>query len=316
MSTTVNTAASLGSGRQLDDELLLDVDEDVGGWEKGLKQNVCPSWKWKTYPFFSGILTGLRIGSPLVTSAHVTGGHPIEPEVATDLKILLLGSGTKLYPEGWVGQAFTFSPEAGLRFGLVQKRGGPCGVLAVVQAFILKNILFQGHQNIGNNTSAALQPSQGQKEKALTSSLTHILFQVRAEKTFWHSCCGQHAEKSPSRCTLTTIYVFPIFIKAAGTEGGGGHNIVIAMPGSKSHFHGLVGQFKSDGLTETFNLRRFESAKLAQDFISAHVHFFMADGNSALISVLCSVMLTRGLSKIRSKAIRDGGLFSSRLFSS
>jgi hypothetical protein len=31
MSTTVYTAASLGSGRQLDDELLLDVDEDVGG---------------------------------------------------------------------------------------------------------------------------------------------------------------------------------------------------------------------------------------------------------------------------------------------
>ena len=33
-------------------------------------------------------------------------------------------------------KAFTFQDD--ISFGLVQKRGGPCGVLAVVQAFILK----------------------------------------------------------------------------------------------------------------------------------------------------------------------------------
>ena len=37
-------------------------------------------------------------------------------------------------------KAFTFQDD--ISFGLVQKRGGPCGVLAVVQAFILKYLLF------------------------------------------------------------------------------------------------------------------------------------------------------------------------------
>ena len=42
-------------------------------------------------------------------------------------------------------KAFTFQDD--ISFGLVQKRGGPCGVLAVVQAFILKYLLFTKSPN-------------------------------------------------------------------------------------------------------------------------------------------------------------------------
>ena len=84
-----------------------------------------------------------------------------------------------MYPEGWLHQAFTFrrsTAAAELSFGLVQKKGGPCGVLAVVQAFILKFWLFQTqtHQLSPLN----LQLSQQQQEKALVSALTYILTQV------------------------------------------------------------------------------------------------------------------------------------------
>ena len=86
-----------------------------------------------------------------------------------------------MYPEGWLHQAFTFrrstaAAAAELSFGLVQKKGGPCGVLAVVQAFILKFWLFQTqtHQLSPLN----LQLSQQQQEKALVSALTYILTQV------------------------------------------------------------------------------------------------------------------------------------------
>ena len=81
-----------------------------------------------------------------------------------------------MYPEGWLQQAFNFrQPHTRLSFGLVQKKGGPCGVLAVVQAFILKFVLFQSPSS--NNTH--LQLSQQQQEKALIGALTHILCQVK-----------------------------------------------------------------------------------------------------------------------------------------
>ena len=42
------------------------------------------------------------------------------------------------YSSGWKKQAFVFEKSEGLRFGLVQQNGGPCGVLAAVQAHIIK----------------------------------------------------------------------------------------------------------------------------------------------------------------------------------
>lgn len=42
--------------------------------------------------------------------------------------------------ERWEKAVFEFSKDT--RFGLVQVQGGPCGILAAVQALILKNVLF------------------------------------------------------------------------------------------------------------------------------------------------------------------------------
>ena len=102
-------------------------------------------------------MSSLWIGSAgssrrLTSPAAQMGGKPIEVEEAVALKTLLLGNATKVYPDGWLGQAFTFNNTHGLAFGLIQKRGGPCGVLAVVQAFILKNLLYSaadGNSSIG-----------------------------------------------------------------------------------------------------------------------------------------------------------------------
>ena len=73
-----------------------------------------------------------------------------------------------------------------LQFGLVQNKGGPCGILAVIQAFILKNLLFSressGKLNSEAGSSAALpailKPSRGERERALVETLTQILLNV------------------------------------------------------------------------------------------------------------------------------------------
>merc|ERR1719225_2342229 len=104
-------------------------------------------------------------------------GKFIEMEEAKALKTLILGNARKLYPDGWIGQAFSFQDDIG--FGLVQKRGGPCGVLAVVQAFILKYLLFSSpNASTDDNIDRLRHSSIEQREQALIQTLTHILLQA------------------------------------------------------------------------------------------------------------------------------------------
>jgi len=56
------------------------------------------------------------------------------------MKKLLFQSGTgNNFHDSWV-QGFYFDPK--MKYGLVQDEGGPCGIIATVNAFILKHLLF------------------------------------------------------------------------------------------------------------------------------------------------------------------------------
>ena len=87
-------------------------------------------------------------------------------------------------------------------------------------------------------------------------------------------------------------------------QASDGEDITVAFPTLKANFYGTVGQYKADGVTETLNLKKFKSTKAVQEFVNENVRLFMVDGSSTLISFLYSVMLTRGLSKIKSKYIK------------
>ena len=71
-----------------------------------------------------------------------TKGDPITLELAIELKQLLFGNANRDFPAGWKSQALEFNDRDSLKFGLVQHRGGPCGVLAAVQAFVIKYLAF------------------------------------------------------------------------------------------------------------------------------------------------------------------------------
>lgn len=67
---------------------------------------------------------------------------PIDLKTAIALKNIVLGSSHQRYNEEWLLQAFTFCDMPDLKYGIVQKKGGPCGVLAAVQACLMQEILF------------------------------------------------------------------------------------------------------------------------------------------------------------------------------
>ncbi|CAJ0965565.1 unnamed protein product, partial [Ranitomeya imitator] len=77
-----------------------------------------------------------RIPSFFMRNDVQTEGKAIDLQQATDLKTLIFGSSLCCFSEEWKIQSFTFTNTKTLKYGIVQRKGGPCGVLAAVQACV------------------------------------------------------------------------------------------------------------------------------------------------------------------------------------
>ncbi|KAM7259456.1 hypothetical protein ACFE04_015197 [Oxalis oulophora] len=70
-------------------------------------------------------------------------GELLSAEESERLFMMVFGSDvSKNVLNQWTNQGIRFSPDPETSMGLVQHEGGPCGVLAAIQAFVLKNLLF------------------------------------------------------------------------------------------------------------------------------------------------------------------------------
>lgn len=123
-------------------------------------------------------------------------GKELSEEEAQQLFSMVFGSEvSKDILAQWTNQGIRFSPDPDTSMGLVQHEGGPCGVLAAIQAFVLKYILFFSDelgkvapgiaQNLGSrrlsnspcfasNNFASL--TEDEKARALVRSMGEILF--------------------------------------------------------------------------------------------------------------------------------------------
>ncbi|XP_061739063.1 probable ubiquitin carboxyl-terminal hydrolase MINDY-4 isoform X2 [Nerophis ophidion] len=111
--------------------------------------------------------------------ATESGRHtsrPMDQHTASELKAVLLGSPIKCFSAEWTNQGFTFSETHDLRYGIVQKKGGPCGVLACIQAFVLKKLLFEQP-----DSGQALRPTNAARRQSLTSAVTEVLWRAGQE---------------------------------------------------------------------------------------------------------------------------------------
>ncbi|KAJ9579958.1 hypothetical protein L9F63_004341, partial [Diploptera punctata] len=105
---------------------------------------------------------------------------PISITTAVELKKVVLGSASDIFSPQWLTQGFVFSTNHKLRYGFVQKKGGSCGILATVQAFVLKNLLFE--QN-ACNCSEPLRPTRLEVSSALVRAFGDMLWRAGLEES-------------------------------------------------------------------------------------------------------------------------------------
>ncbi|ONK57542.1 uncharacterized protein A4U43_C09F1560 [Asparagus officinalis] len=120
-------------------------------------------------------------------------GEELAPEVVDQLFSMAFGSGvSKQILAQWSNQGIRFSSDPETHMGLVQHEGGPCGVLATIQAFILKYLLFD-REDLSNKSLQSLgigrydrspyareddltSVTEDKKTRALVHSMVEILF--------------------------------------------------------------------------------------------------------------------------------------------
>ncbi|CAH9085257.1 unnamed protein product [Cuscuta europaea] len=97
--------------------------------------------------------SGLNDALNLVRYDHknVNLGNELSVAEAEQLFSLIFGRNVTRDVLGqWTNQGIRFSPDLETSMGLVQHEGGPCGVLATIQAFLLKYLIFcPGELNTG-----------------------------------------------------------------------------------------------------------------------------------------------------------------------
>ncbi|KAG3026222.1 hypothetical protein PC121_g8709 [Phytophthora cactorum] len=112
-----------------------------------------------------------RTSSKLNSSfASGTTRTPAASDVAA-VQQLLFGANKKAFSSHWEEQGFVFSTVRDLQYGLVQYQGGPCGILAVVQGYVLRFLLQYAPVDWKN-------PGVPHQERALVQALAHILWQA------------------------------------------------------------------------------------------------------------------------------------------
>nr|TKW04360.1 hypothetical protein SEVIR_7G104000v2 [Setaria viridis] len=121
----------------------------------------------------------------------------LPPDVAEQLWAMVFGAGvSKAVLAQWSNQGIRFSSDSETTMGLVQHEGGPCGVLATVQAYVLKYLLFfsddlrnpevsnplytLGQRRFYQSSFAAGDDfsslTDGRKTRALVHAMVEILF--------------------------------------------------------------------------------------------------------------------------------------------
>ncbi|XP_064456577.1 probable ubiquitin carboxyl-terminal hydrolase MINDY-4 [Ornithodoros turicata] len=115
-------------------------------------------------------------GDHAIVTHRLVNFRPITLEEATDIKRLLFGSPSCKFGEEWAEQGFTFVNSNAVPYGLIQKKGGPCGVLAVVQAYLLKELLWpdSSQKDDTGSTDVGIE----ERNTALAGALSCILWQA------------------------------------------------------------------------------------------------------------------------------------------
>eukprot|EP00835_Amoeboradix_gromovi_P001123 NODE_45_length_27728_cov_0.328387.p5 type:complete len:381 gc:universal NODE_45_length_27728_cov_0.328387:25420-24278(-) len=105
-------------------------------------------------------------------------GYPINKQELQSLKRTVFGDENRSIPNNWKNKGFQVNRHC--NFGFMQKKGGPCTVLASMNAYLFKHLLFSEFECFDVveilNEVPSLKPSDDQLYRAFAYGLADVLW--------------------------------------------------------------------------------------------------------------------------------------------
>ncbi|KAF6163397.1 hypothetical protein GIB67_029246 [Kingdonia uniflora] len=220
---------------------------------------------------------------------YLSVGEELAETDAKQLFSMVFGDGvTREILAQWSNQGIRFSSDPETCMGLVQHEGGPCGVLATIQAFVLKYLLFVPDE-LSKNTTTSPSQNMGQsgyfalgnwasltedgKARALVRSMIEIL-----------STCG-----SKKRAVVVTLNVFSHLPDEGSEDGKSDERVAKAL-------EGLSIESASD-LQKVLRVNTFTSQMTISQHLKTMLPVFRSRMGAMLF--LISALLSRGLESVQ-----------------
>ena len=169
----------------------------------------------------------------------------------------------KSFNDAWRNQGFFFTANKTAGFGLVQRNGGPCGVLAAVQACILRRLLFAS--NAKYNLNNISEPSNADLVDALVNALVDII------------------------------------MICAKTDSGQYGRPIVALERERTdedkqeYVPRQTASYVADGLTEELELHTLRGKEELENFIRMNLDKFVRPDGPGVVCACVSAVLTRGI---------------------
>ncbi|XP_037050294.1 inactive ubiquitin carboxyl-terminal hydrolase MINDY-4B isoform X1 [Bradysia coprophila] len=200
-----------------------------------------------------------------VVRAKLTGGTPITSEIAVELRKVVFGSAAAPPRGEWTRTPIMFGSHREysyyfkeLPFGLRSPRNATRGMQSVLQAYIMKNIIFDLRPKDKKSVPIEflLKPNESQQNEALIAAMSEILWNI-GEKT-----------------QVTTV-----------------------LPGENPHVVHSHSYFQ-DSVTEKLYLFQLTKLEDLQIFLKRHLHYYTDDGGAGTLLFLYAAVMTRTPTKI------------------
>ncbi|KAJ6633372.1 Inactive ubiquitin carboxyl-terminal hydrolase MINDY-4B [Pseudolycoriella hygida] len=194
-----------------------------------------------------------------IVRAKLTGGTPITTEIAVELRKVVFGSAAAPPRGEWTRTPIMFGlPREELPFGLRSPRNATRGMQSVLQAYIMKNFIFDQRPKDKKSIpiEQLLKPSESQQQEALIAAMSEILWNI-GEKT----------------------------------------SVTIVLPGENPHVVHSHSYFQ-DSVTEKLYLFQHFKLEDLQIFLKRHLHYFTDEGGAGTLLFLYSAVMTRTPTKI------------------
>ncbi|CAH1789565.1 unnamed protein product [Owenia fusiformis] len=121
----------------------------------------------------SDVDTEPKLPPPQLISKSINS-RPMDLKTAVQLKTILFGTAMENFNDEWRYQSLTFCDIPKLQYGIVQKKGGPCGALAAIQACMLQKLLFTDK----SYRTSWQNPTKEIRSKCLAMAISNILWRA------------------------------------------------------------------------------------------------------------------------------------------